>query len=202
MSTEEHTLFGELVNALMSWRVDTSGDQKNLWMHKDNLRLLMSNSGLYTVVEWLEYHKDPNYAREFESKFQNLYKNVDDFYDKLVQGKLNEERERDERIQLLEDEAQQLAQHVSNAQCLCLTDKTIMQRIIGNKGVRELEQTGDEAATRKHSEAEKKKGSFRRLFGIIGAVVAFFAALLTCLYYLGWLEPIKLFIRSLFARAG
>lgn len=51
-------------------------------------------------------------------------------------------------------------------------------------------QTGDHAGINKHDETEKeKKGIVKKLFGIIAAVVIFLAALLTCLYYLGWLEP-------------
>ena len=38
---------------------------------------------------------------------------------------------------------------------------------------------------------EKKKGIIRKLLGIIGAIVAFFAAVLTILHLLGWLEAIK-----------
>ncbi len=157
MTTEEHTLFGELANALMSWRVDTSGDRKNLWMHGWNIRLLINNNEFDTIVGWLEYHKDPNYAREFENKFQNLYKNVDNFYNKLIQDKLDEKEFR-EQIQLLEDEAKQLAQHVSNVEYLCLTDKTIMQRIVGNKGVQELEQTRTEQKSKRNRPTKAEMG--------------------------------------------
>ena len=38
------------------------------------------------------------------------------------------------------------------------------------------------------------KGMFMKLLKIIGAIITFIAALLTCLYYLGWLEPVKAFI--------
>jgi hypothetical protein len=52
----------------------------------------------------------------------------------------------------------------------------------------------------KHGGAERKKKSIvRKVLEIIAVVVAFFAALLTCLYYLRWLEPIKVFIYKLFA---
>jgi len=41
---------------------------------------------------------------------------------------------------------------------------------------------------------EKNKGIFKRIPYWIYILTLFFAALLTCLYYLGWLEPIKSFI--------
>lgn len=60
MTTEEVSLFDELVNALLSWRVDTSGEKKYLWMHKWDIHCLMAKYHLDTIVKWLEYHKDPN----------------------------------------------------------------------------------------------------------------------------------------------
>lgn len=61
-------------------------------------------------------------------------------------------------------------------------------------------QTGDHASIHEQDETEKKKkGILRKLWWIIATVVGFLAALLTCLYYLGWLEPIKVFIYKLFA---
>ncbi|MFB0552225.1 MAG: hypothetical protein ACETWQ_02820 [Phycisphaerae bacterium] len=45
---------------------------------------------------------------------------------------------------------------------------------------------------------EKTKDVFRRIPYWIYILTLFFAALLTCLYYLGGLEPIKLFIYGLF----
>ena len=38
------------------------------------------------------------------------------------------------------------------------------------------------------------KGIFMKLLKIIGVIISFFAALLTCLHLLGGLEPIKAFI--------
>lgn len=60
-------------------------------------------------------------------------------------------------------------------------------------------QTGDYTSICKHDGIEKKKkGIIKKLFGIIAAVVIFLAALLTCLYYLGWLEPFKELIYRIF----
>ena len=60
-------------------------------------------------------------------------------------------------------------------------------------------QIGDYASVRKRSEMEnKKKGIIKILLKSIAAIVAFLAPLFTCLWYLGWLEPIKLFIYGLF----
>jgi hypothetical protein len=42
--------------------------------------------------------------------------------------------------------------------------------------------------------AGKRANRVLRTLKIIGGVIGFMAALLTCLYYLGWLEPIKAFI--------
>ena len=47
---------------------------------------------------------------------------------------------------------------------------------------------------------ENKKGIILRLPKVIAGVVAFLAALLTCLYYLGWLEPFKAFISRIVLR--
>jgi hypothetical protein len=44
----------------------------------------------------------------------------------------------------------------------------------------------------------QNKGILRKLWLIIAGIVAFLAALLTCLYYLEWLEPTKVFIYKLF----
>jgi hypothetical protein len=44
---------------------------------------------------------------------------------------------------------------------------------------------------------EKNKGIFKRIPYWIYILTLFFAALLTCLYYLGWLEPIKAFISKI-----
>jgi hypothetical protein len=41
------------------------------------------------------------------------------------------------------------------------------------------------------------KGMFMKVLKIISVIISFFAVLLTCLFYLGWLEPIKAFIRNI-----
>ena len=41
---------------------------------------------------------------------------------------------------------------------------------------------------------EKNKGILKKILYWIYIFTLFFAALLTCLFYLGWLEPIKTFI--------
>jgi hypothetical protein len=44
---------------------------------------------------------------------------------------------------------------------------------------------------------EERKEILRRIPYWIYIFILFFAALLTCLYYLGWLEPIKAFIAKM-----
>ncbi|HCO96670.1 MAG TPA: hypothetical protein DIU00_22485 [Phycisphaerales bacterium] len=62
-------------------------------------------------------------------------------------------------------------------------------------------QTGDHGTINKHAGIERNKKSIvRKVLEIIAAIFAFLAALLTCLYYLGWLEPIKVLIYKLFAQ--
>ncbi|MFZ0033370.1 MAG: hypothetical protein WAK60_00085 [Sedimentisphaerales bacterium] len=50
---------------------------------------------------------------------------------------------------------------------------------------------------RTKAEQKKNKGIFKRISYWIYIPILFFAALLTCLFYLGWLEPIKAFIRNI-----
>lgn len=60
-------------------------------------------------------------------------------------------------------------------------------------------QTGDNSKVLNYTNAEKNdKGIFKKLLKIIFSIIAFFAALFTCLYYLDWLEPVKSFILKLF----
>lgn len=59
-------------------------------------------------------------------------------------------------------------------------------------------QMGNYASIHKHPiTAAKKKGIIGKLLKIIGAIVAFFAALLTILHLLGWIEPTKEFIAKI-----
>ena len=127
-----HTLFGELVEALISWHPAINDKRRDLLLHRFDLRLSLSNAGLDTVIDWLAYHRNPGYAKAFESKFKDLYANVDRFYEKLADGRLNGEQERNEQIQLLEDGVVRLAEYIANVEHLCLTDKTIRERIIGS----------------------------------------------------------------------
>ena len=70
--------------------------------------------------------------------------------------------------------------------------------ILGNVRAENM-QTGDDASIHKNSDTEKKKkGIFRRLWWIIAGVVAFLGSVLGVLDKLGWLEPVKSFIRDLF----
>jgi hypothetical protein len=59
-------------------------------------------------------------------------------------------------------------------------------------------QTGDRSSIRKQTiTTEKKKSIVGKILKIIVAIIGFLAALLTISHYLGWLEPIKEFIRSI-----
>ena len=49
-----------------------------------------------------------------------------------------------------------------------------------------------------HNYNDKTRNNKKGIFIIIGSIVTFLAALLTCLYYLDWLEPLKSFFLKLF----
>jgi hypothetical protein len=67
--------------------------------------------------------------------------------------------------------------------------------VLGNVQQAKNLQIGDHASIHKHdSTEEKKKCILRKIPYWIYILTLFFAALLTCLYYLGWLGPIKGFI--------
>lgn len=114
----ELDIFEKLSDALWFWKIDISGDKKNLWMKKWDINGHTSNY-LKPVVTWLEWQKSHDYAKGFSDKFQELYNEVRDFYAELEQGKLDEEEICQERIPLLEDRAKQLAKHVLTVKHLC-----------------------------------------------------------------------------------
>jgi hypothetical protein len=67
--------------------------------------------------------------------------------------------------------------------------------ILGDVHQPENLQVGNNARINKYEKTgEKEKGILRRIPYWIYILVCFLAALLTCLYYLGWLEPFKEFI--------
>jgi len=170
--------FEELADALWSWKIDISGDKKELWMKYWDI-ILQTREYLGLVVTFLEWKKSHDYAKGFKAKFQKLYDDVKDFYEKLEQNKFSKEEIFHEQIPILESEAKQLAEHVLKVRCLYSIDID-----------------KDKPTPKKPEETEqKKKGILRRLLKIIVAIVGFLAAMFTCLgYLLGWLGPIKAFI--------
>ncbi len=66
--------------------------------------------------------------------------------------------------------------------------------IYGDAQAKNLQIANDASIHEQPIAEEKKKGSIKKLLKIIATIIAFIAALLTSLYHLGWLEPIKAFI--------
>jgi hypothetical protein len=66
--------------------------------------------------------------------------------------------------------------------------------IYGDVQAENLQIANDASIQEQPIAEEKKKGSIKKLLKIIATIIAFIAALLTSLYHLGWLEPIKAFI--------
>lgn len=118
---DKKDFFEKLADALWSWKIDISGDKKELWMKYWDI-ILQTHEYLDLVVTFLEWKKSHDYAKGFKAKFQKLYDDVKDFYEKLEQNKFSKEEIFHEQIPILESEAKQLAEHVLKVRYLYSID--------------------------------------------------------------------------------
>lgn len=202
MNTEKKfDCFEKLVNALQSWKVDISGNKKNLWMHKWDVNL-QTGAHLKNAVIWLKLYKSYGFAEGFEKEFKNLFEDVHGFYETLEQGRLSEEEIFHEQIPLLEDSAKQLADYVWDVKKnLCDKDKRIEQNAVsakedkpnfninisGNIQAKNL-QFAHDASIHECPIPEKKKSIFRE---VLRGIVAIIATVVDNIGgYFGWLGRI------------
>jgi len=118
---EELDCFEQLAMAVGNWEPDTSGDKKAIWLHSYDI-VLRTREPLGFVVGFLEYHKSCDFANSFEGKFRQLYKEVEEFYDKVLRDEFGDYESFNLELQELENAAHQLALYVVRVKAMCEYD--------------------------------------------------------------------------------
>jgi hypothetical protein len=109
--------FRALAETLWAWRPTFSKEPlarlTNKWLS------LHADPYGEQIIEWLEMRHFFAYAKELQSKLSGLRSEIVDFYTAYEGGKFDDERVRDEAIQIIENSAKQLAKRILEIQCRC-----------------------------------------------------------------------------------
>jgi hypothetical protein len=121
---EELDPFEQLATALGNWKPDTSGDKKTISLRSHEI-VLQTWQPLEFVVGFLKYHKNPDFAKDFEGEFTQLYKEIGEFYDKLVRDEFSDYESFNLENQELENAAYRLALYVLQVRAMWRNDAGI-----------------------------------------------------------------------------
>jgi hypothetical protein len=121
---EELDPFEQLAIALGNWKPDTSGDKETLSLRKWDIKL-QTWQPLEFAVGFLKYHKNSDFAKDFEGEFTQLYKEIGGFYDKLVRDEFSDYESFNLESQELENAAYRLALYVLQVRAMWRNDAEI-----------------------------------------------------------------------------
>jgi hypothetical protein len=109
--------FRALAETLWAWRVDFAQH----WADRKWGLDLRTRPFREQVIEWLEVRHFFEYANELRSSLGGLTSEIVNFYTSIERGELEDDRARDEAIQIVEGSAKQLAERVMEMQKRCRT---------------------------------------------------------------------------------